>query len=200
MSITLNGTTGVTTPGVTGLTTALTAANGGTGLTSPGSNGNVLTSNGTAWTSTAPSGGVTSLNGQTGAITNTTIDTIGSVLLVANGSTSNYYASQTISGSSLYYQSAYTATGTASQFYSDGTTSSTDFTRIGSNGVSVQSVMGVLTRRTAGNTGWSAPQGCTTLSGTWRFLSGTLARTSSYDSCNNTTGSTNYLGLAVRVS
>ena len=30
---------------------ALAAANGGTGLTAPGSNGNVLTSNGTAWTS-----------------------------------------------------------------------------------------------------------------------------------------------------
>jgi hypothetical protein len=30
---------------------------GGTGLVSPGSNGNVLTSNGTAWVSTTPSGG-----------------------------------------------------------------------------------------------------------------------------------------------
>jgi hypothetical protein len=36
------------------------AANGGTGLSSPGSNGNVLTSNGTAWVSSAaPSGGTT---------------------------------------------------------------------------------------------------------------------------------------------
>lgn len=32
----------------------LPAANGGTGLTSPGTSGNVLTSNGTAWTSSAP--------------------------------------------------------------------------------------------------------------------------------------------------
>lgn len=32
------------------------AANGGTGLTSPGTAGNVLTSNGTAWTSSAPAG------------------------------------------------------------------------------------------------------------------------------------------------
>jgi len=37
--------------------TALPAANGGTGLTSPGTNGNVLTSNGTAWVSSAPAGG-----------------------------------------------------------------------------------------------------------------------------------------------
>lgn len=34
--------------------TALPVANGGTGLTSPGANGNVLTSNGTAWASVAP--------------------------------------------------------------------------------------------------------------------------------------------------
>ena len=33
------------------------AGYGGTGLTAPGANGNVLTSNGTAWTSSAPSGG-----------------------------------------------------------------------------------------------------------------------------------------------
>ena len=76
MSITLNGTTGVTTPGVTGLTTALTAANGGTGLTAPGANGNILTSNGTAWTSAAaPAGGVTSVatgNGLSGGTITTT--------------------------------------------------------------------------------------------------------------------------------
>jgi len=38
-------------------TNALTATYGGTGLTSPGSSGNVLTSNGTAWVSSAPGGG-----------------------------------------------------------------------------------------------------------------------------------------------
>ena len=38
------------------LDTALSAANGGTGLTSPGTSGNVLTSNGSAWVSSAPSG------------------------------------------------------------------------------------------------------------------------------------------------
>lgn len=45
----------------------------------PGTNGNVLTSNGTSWVSQAlPAGGVTSLNGQTGAITNTDAQAIGS--------------------------------------------------------------------------------------------------------------------------
>lgn len=45
----------INTSGVT-LANALPAASGGTGLTSPGTNGNVLTSNGTAWVSSAPSG------------------------------------------------------------------------------------------------------------------------------------------------
>jgi len=44
---------------LTGLTTALSAAQGGTGITSPGTSGNVLTSNGTAWTSAAPTAGLT---------------------------------------------------------------------------------------------------------------------------------------------
>jgi hypothetical protein len=35
----------------------ITVAKGGTGLTSPGTSGNVLTSNGTAWVSSAPTGG-----------------------------------------------------------------------------------------------------------------------------------------------
>ena len=39
------------------VTGTLPAANGGTGLTSPGTSGNVLTSNGSAWVSSAPTGG-----------------------------------------------------------------------------------------------------------------------------------------------
>jgi len=56
-TLTLNGT-------ING-SAAIPAANGGTGLTAPGTNGNVLTSNGTTWTSTAP-GGAGNL---TGAVT-----------------------------------------------------------------------------------------------------------------------------------
>ena len=45
---------------LTALNGTLPAANGGTGLTSSGANGNVLTSNGTTWTSAAlPAGGLT---------------------------------------------------------------------------------------------------------------------------------------------
>jgi hypothetical protein len=39
------------------VTGVLPAANGGTSLSSPGSSGNVLTSNGTTWTSATPGGG-----------------------------------------------------------------------------------------------------------------------------------------------
>ena len=49
MSVNIDGT-----GSITGLTTALTVAQGGTGLTSPGTAGNILTSNGTAWTSSSP--------------------------------------------------------------------------------------------------------------------------------------------------
>ena len=55
MTMILDGTLGITATGsLTGLTTAITPAQGGTGLTAVGSSGNLLTSNGTAWTSTAP--------------------------------------------------------------------------------------------------------------------------------------------------
>jgi hypothetical protein len=42
----------------TDVTGVLPAANGGTGLSSPGTAGNVLTSNGSAWTSSTPTSGI----------------------------------------------------------------------------------------------------------------------------------------------
>ena len=47
MPLTLDGTNGITLP------VPLTSANGGTGLSSVGTSGNVLTSNGTTWISSA---------------------------------------------------------------------------------------------------------------------------------------------------
>jgi hypothetical protein len=63
----VSGTTTITLPATSGTLlqsgTAVTAAQGGTGLTAVGSSGNLLTSNGTAWVSSAPaaSGGMTLL-------------------------------------------------------------------------------------------------------------------------------------------
>lgn len=73
---------------------------------SPGANGNILTSDGTTWVSSAPSGGVTSLNGQTGAITNTNKNAIGSVYLTSDGTIMPTDASvngSTIAGSNITY-------------------------------------------------------------------------------------------------
>ncbi len=82
MPITLNGDTGIVSPAID-VTTPITVTDGGTGLSSAGTSGNVLTSNGTTWTSAAPATTVTSLNGQTGAITNTDYGAIGSYVVAA---------------------------------------------------------------------------------------------------------------------
>jgi len=106
---------------ITGLTTALAVNQGGTGVASlsanavvlgngtsavqtvaPSTNGNVLTSNGTTWVSQAPTSSVTSLNGQTGAITNTNLYSIGSYIVGRPANYTSYAPDSTIAGSSLY--------------------------------------------------------------------------------------------------
>jgi hypothetical protein len=104
----------------TNVTGTLPVANGGTGAATltannvllgngtsalqavaPGSNGNILTSNGTTWQSTAPAGGgVTSLNGQTGAITNTSYQAIGSYVM--GFAVQNFNVNSTYSSFSVY--------------------------------------------------------------------------------------------------
>ena len=131
MPVTIDGTTGITSPAID-LTTPLVVADGGTGtntltannvilghgtsavaFVAPGSNGNVLTSDGTNWTSAAPATSVTSLNGQTGAITNTDYGAIGSYVVAANiGQSINTLqsAGTTILGSDLFFTANYTNT------------------------------------------------------------------------------------------
>jgi hypothetical protein len=92
MTMTLDGTLGITATGsLTGLTTPITAAQGGTGaatltannvllgngtsavtFVAPSTSGNLLTSNGTAWVSSAPaaSGGMTLLGTLTPTVAN----------------------------------------------------------------------------------------------------------------------------------
>lgn len=73
----------------------------------PGTAGNILKSNGTAWVSEAPAGGgVTSLNGQTGAITNTDLYAIGSYVIGRPQNLTVYAVNSTLAGSSLYATSA----------------------------------------------------------------------------------------------
>jgi hypothetical protein len=77
----------------------------GIGGANYGSSGQVLTSGGSgaapSWAS-LPAGGVTSLNGQTGAITNTDLYAIGSYVSARPQNATNYANNTTIAGSSLY--------------------------------------------------------------------------------------------------
>jgi hypothetical protein len=82
----------------------LAVARGGTGTSSPSLVGGTnITISGT-WpnqTVTAAGGGVTSLNGQTGAITNTDYGAIGSYIVAYGAVSTGYSAGSTIAGSSL---------------------------------------------------------------------------------------------------
>lgn len=72
---------------------------------SAGTSGQVLTSNGAGSSPTyqdLPAGGVTSLNGQTGAITNTDLYAIGSYVTGRSKDNTNYAVNSTIAGSSLF--------------------------------------------------------------------------------------------------
>jgi hypothetical protein len=82
MSITLDGTTGIVAPAID-VATPITVSDGGTGLSALGTANQVLAVNAgaTALEFQTVAGGVTSLNGQTGAITNTDYGAIGSYVV-----------------------------------------------------------------------------------------------------------------------
>lgn len=90
---------------VTGI---LPTANGGTASSSgalpsqTGNSGKYLTTDGTNSSWGTVSGGVTSLNGQTGAITNTDLYAIGSYVIGRPANTTVYAVNSTVAGSSLY--------------------------------------------------------------------------------------------------
>lgn len=93
------------------VTTAKIAANAVTAakLAREGSSGQVLTSNGAGSDPSyqaLPAGGVTSLNGQTGAITNTSQYAIGSSITGRPKNNTTYASNSTIAGSSLWGVSA----------------------------------------------------------------------------------------------
>jgi hypothetical protein len=98
----------VNTSGEASLTTAVTGtlpvANGGTGITSAGSNGNVLTSNGTAWVSSAPPSSAPTTAQVLTATAGASANDVGSYVLAGTVSgTGSVAANTTIAGSGLVY-------------------------------------------------------------------------------------------------
>ena len=105
MAITLNGTTGITSPAID-VTTPITVSDGGTGATTlaannvllgngtsalqvvaPGTSGNVLTSNGTTWQSVAPAAPAAPTTAQVlSATAGATFNTVGSYVVAFNAS------------------------------------------------------------------------------------------------------------------
>jgi hypothetical protein len=199
------GSTGPT--GATGPTgsTGPTGASGATGITGPtgptGPSGNSITGPTGATGPAGPTGptgatgpaGPTGPTGPAGSI-ETTLGAVGSVLFAAVNTTTGLKPGDTIAGSSLYYPNTVNDSAEGNAFYysqSPGTTYTAWFTA-GS---------GYYARRiNPGNTGFQVPTNSSTLSGTWRIMGQVIRRSSTYDSCNNTTRSELNQNLVVRIS
>lgn len=117
------------------------------------------------------------------------ISAIGSVLAVANYSTSNLLPGDTVAGSSLLY-----VTGASSYNSSNGTVK-LEFGVDTTNGF--QGGVGGLRGTRVGNVGAFQPSNTATLSGTWRVLLPVTARYSLYDVTYNYT-SIQYTGVLVQ--
>jgi hypothetical protein len=103
-SVTVTAGTGMSGGGSVALGSSVTLTNAGVTSVSAGTGISVSASTGgITITNTAPaSGGVTSLNGQTGAITNTSLYAIGSYITGRPQNTTSYNLDNTVAGSNLY--------------------------------------------------------------------------------------------------
>jgi hypothetical protein len=173
----LGGNTTITNTGVTSLTAganiALSASTGAVTISTTGS-------------------GVTSLNGQTGGITNTNLDAIGSYVWGANCTFSSYVPSNTISGANLRVPNTITYI-SGGDVYSQNSIYADAFTRWVTQNNEVISF-------TVGNVGFNPPQGSSTLSGTWRAMGVVPTCAGGYNSDDNTTYYTFFITLWVRIS
>jgi len=124
------------------------------------------------------------------------ITDVGSVLMVANTTTSNYVPGDTVAGSSLYYGTQITSTTTFIHTESTGTTVPYTVIHPGAGFM----YLGAAVKVTNGNTGYTLPSGHSALSGTWRVLSLVAARSSGYDAKLNRTSSESNCLMAQRIS
>jgi hypothetical protein len=192
--------------GATSFTSGALLKGAGTGAVAAASAADIVAQIGStavANATTAANGGVTSVNGSTGAVTidivPSSLSAIGSVLIAANTSTSNLLPGNTIAGSSLYYPSTISTVG--AQTYTEGpsagpygTPQTVIYTAQGPD------FLGFARKQSSGNSGYVAPSGHTALSGTWRVLSLAKARSSIYDSDYNYTSSDSAYVMVVRIS
>jgi hypothetical protein len=191
-AVTVTAGTGMSGGGSVALGSSVTLTNAGVTSVTAGSGISVSASTGGV-TISASGGGVSSLNGQTGAITNTTIDNIGSwvgAVVNANapvGNTGNsnvfgltsYAMNSTIAGSSLRYGF---------------NTTIGDSNLSGNPAFAFAYVRAIGGRSTVGYAG-----GGTALSGTWRAMTGCNILTR-YDGCADISYANWYQGLWVRIS
>lgn len=169
-SVTVTAGTGLSGGGAVALGASISLANAGVTSVTAGTGISVSASTGGVTISSTVTGGVTSLNGQSGAITNTSIDTIGSVIsAVYAGTVSFGYGSvngffvntgDISAGSSLRYN----ASGFGSNDYPNGAIWKTNTS---------------TTPRYATSVGYG--QGGTALSGTWRCMSRGAGYSGVYD-------------------
>jgi hypothetical protein len=151
--------------------------------------GTTITFNDATTQTTAAVAGVTSLNGQTGAITNTTLGNIGNVVFGAYLGTTSLTAGSTCAGSLLYYVSTIVSISTTYGIFTNGSVG---------NGTFWNTYNGQ--RQSSGNNGFQLPLGMTALSGTWRAMQGIQLASSSWNSCCNQTN-TGFVGqVFMRVS
>ena len=169
--------------------TGVTSVVAGTGISVSGATGAVTVS-------VSGGGGVTSLNGQTGAVVTTDINAIGSIIQAAANTTSNQVVGSTISGGSLYYATSITQADGPPTFrlYSEGPSGNN------STVVNQSPFLPFYFKKTNGNTGYATPAGCSTLSGTWRFLSPIRSRFTTFNGCDNNTDSNTFIAYLVRIS
>jgi len=187
MTVTVSGTT-ITFNDATTQTTAPVNTNANVTSVSAGTGISVSSTTGAVVVSSTVSGGVSSINGQTGAVVTTDFNAIGSFVQAGLSTTSNLLPGATISGGSLYYATNISAVNNSYAVYTEG-----------SQNTLPQSTQ--YGRRNNGNTGFQNPGGMSTLSGTWRLMSAaTYARYSSYNSCDGQTTSAMASGFLVRVS
>jgi len=99
MAIILDGSTGIISPALD-ITTPMSIAVGGTGLTTVGTSGNILTSNGTAWVSSAPT--VSILNTAVTPSTSGNVLTSNGTAWVSSAPTITLSASNTFTGKQIF--------------------------------------------------------------------------------------------------